>query len=863
MHTYSRCIYTALICLALLGAWFAVGTVGVSAQDGEGTEAAFTQASPFDNLAVALVIDVSGSMEYTDPLRLRESSAGMFIDLLGADDYLCVVTFDHEAELIKPLEPVGSPADKAALMERLAPGLDPRGDTDFVTALELTRQQFAETDTGDRVPVIVLLTDGEPDPFPGALDDEEFMAGYMEELWEQVALLAEEEILIYNVAFSEEIDPEVIRRISDETRGLYYIMEDPGDLLVAFYGVLEALKDRRSFMEETADLGSGGSHTFSFAAEEFHRQLNLVLVGEAGAEEALQVRVNPPQGAAGDIEQLLVRGRGNYQAVILSRPQEEHFGLWEVEVTGSGQVTALGNADYYLEAVLIEPDPDAGYPLNEPLPIEVEVITRERYGDAVFSMDLQVTPPEDGQVVNVPMEREGNSFKGIFEETDLVGDYELAWQLYRDGEVFYSSSAQVAVRQLPAIRTDFFVGAEGFRLGEEMVVSASLEDYGRRLQEGPHLQIDSFNMNLEYRDGARVEMELFDDGSREHGNSRAGDGIWSNRLLFDREGPARALLTVTGQYREADFVLTRSYSFSVAEAGRIAVQLAGEDLWARAGGVLEVPLQFVSESPFSQTVRINAPGEELELLGDRAAAPAGETRTVVVEAALGEAVGPGSYYLTLEFASEDGMTVIQPEILDFQVSILTGWEAFQVQYGELGLGAALAIGAIIFLGGFVIGGGSLLNRFYLRPRLRVKGRLHFTKGGGNPGHGGAGQEVDLGRAGKREVVLSFDPDNRQADFIISNDEFRHDMVIANSWHDSLPGFVRGWKALFKPRLTVETVLECTPPGILVVDGQVLTGTELHPGDEFETGGLTFSYSTGSGTATQNRSKGVNILDDKM
>ena len=41
-----------------------------------------------ENLSVVLVIDVSGSMSSTDPQRLRESAACIFIDLLAPEDRL-------------------------------------------------------------------------------------------------------------------------------------------------------------------------------------------------------------------------------------------------------------------------------------------------------------------------------------------------------------------------------------------------------------------------------------------------------------------------------------------------------------------------------------------------------------------------------------------------------------------------------------------------------------------------------------------------------------------------------------------------------------------------------------------------------
>ena len=850
----SRAALLGIVFCILASAW----AMPAAAQDADGGDE-----SPFDNLAVVLVIDVSGSMEYTDPLRLRETAAGMFIDLLGADDYLGVITFDHEAELIEPLGPVGSRADKEALMNRLSPKLDHRGDTDFIEALELAREQFDQTDTGDKVPVIFMLTDGEPDPYPGALGDEEFMAGYMEELWELIGELAEEELMIYSVAFSDEIDPDVMQRIASETRGLTYILDDPSDLLVTFYEALEILKDRRGFLDETVDLGEDGTHTFSFRADEAVRQVNLVLVGSA-EEDEIDVTVEPPDGSAPEeIGELLVGGRDNYKLIILSRPKAEHFGEWAVEVAGSGTVQALGNADLYLEAVLMDPDREAFYPVGEPLDLRVEVITREKYEDEVFELAMEVASPDDTRPLEVPMQREGNSFIGVFDYVHRTGDYELEWKLLREGRELITGSAVIMVRDLPGIKTDFWAGEEGFRLGEEIIITASLESKGTRMQEGAHLQVDRFSFDLEYRDGARIEGELFDSGSEEHGNVRKGDGIWSNRVLFDREGTGEALMSVAGAYRGDEFVLRRSFGFTVSEPGSVTMGVKPDYLWSRAGDTIEVPLELVNRSSFTQTLRFTTPERDLELLQDRVSLAPGEEKIHQLMIRVDEALIPGLFAGTLEARIEEGLTELTPEVVEFDYEILSAMGAFRERYGGLLSGAGLFVIAGVFFAGALFGGGSLLNRFYLAPRLKMSGRLVYRKEGGNP-HPVKGRDVelDLGRSKKRSVVISFGAENPRADYAIPECEFEHDMVITNRWNDHLPGFLRGWKALFARQLMVEAAVKCTPPGVLVTGGKVLTSAELQPEDEFEAAGLKFRYEAQPKKGTHINNAGKDILDGK-
>jgi len=855
-----------MVLVIFLGLGFAFSTslnLPAAALDDEGGAGE----SPFDNLAVALVIDISGSMSYTDPLRLRETASGMFIDLLGADDYLSVITFDHEAEVVKQLGPVGSRSDKEALMEELSPRLDHRGNTDFVGALEEARSQFVETDTGGKVPVIFMLTDGEPNPFPGALDDEDFMEGYMEELWELVDELAEDELMVYSVAFSDEKDPDVMEEMASVTGGKTYLLEDPSNLLVTFYEALERLKDRRGFLDQSVDLDETGEHTFKIKVDQAVRQANLVLVGPEGSDDEIEVRVEAPGGEpAGEIEELILGGRDNYKLMILSRPQEEHFGEWAVEVQGSGEVRALGNADLYLEALLMDPDPEAHYPVDEPLEIRVELITREKYEGDDIELEMEVTGPDQERAVSVPMQRDGNSFRGVFEEANRTGEYELAWNLLLDGSALLGDSAVITVRDLPGINTDFWSGEEGFRLGEEIVVSATLESGGTRMQQGAHLQVEQFDFDLEYRDGTRYESELFDRGEQEHGNSRADDGIWSNRVTFERKGVGEAQLTVGGVYQGADFVLRRSFNFSVGEPGEVLLSmLSGEEyIWTRAGNRFEVPLELASSSDFTQVLRFSSDDEQVELLDNRTSLAPGEVKTFRLEAKAADDLEPGAIVSGLEIRLEDQLAEVTPASLEYEVHVLTLVESLQEMYGDFLSGAGVFVLGGLLLAGFIFAGGGLLNRFYLEPRLLINGQLYYIKGFNNP-HPSTERErklLNLKKKRKRELVIAFGFENPGADFVIPESDYTHDMVISNRWNDHLPKFVRGWKALFSRKLLVETFVKCTPPGVLVTGGKVFTQKELDREEDFESGDITFRYQGLPGKGTHQGRVGKNLLEGK-
>lgn len=158
----------------------------------------------------------------------------------------------------------------------------------------------------------------------------------------------------------------------------------------------------------------------------------------------------------------------------------------------------------------------------------------------------------------------------------------------------------------------------------------------------------------------------------------------------------------------------------------------------------------------------------------------------------------------------------------------------------------------------------MLNRFYLAPRLVINGHLYYLKDINNP-HPSTDRErklLNLTKKSEREVVIAFGSENPGVDYMIPESEYTHEMVISNRWNDHLPNFLRGWKALFSRKLLVETVVKCTPPGVLMTGGKVLTQKVLGLEEEFESGEIIFRYQNLPGRGVQVGRTGKNLLEGK-
>lgn len=825
-------------------------------------------------IAVIMVIDTSGSMARTDPGRLRESAARIFIDLLSPEDYLGIIlTYDYRAEVVVPLQKAGDSVDRQGHMDTLSPRLNPRGDTHSISALEAALEQFRNTSIGGRKPVVVFLTDG--DPAPGSRRrDTVFMREYMQSFWSLVSTYARERIPIYTVGFSDEVDPEAIRRVSEDTRGEYFILPEASGLPVTFFEVLGKLKNRRVFLEESPALGTE-EKTFHFTVNEHTRQVNLVVVSDRDFRAALV----PPRGSPGDTEELVVIQREGYMMGVLTRPSEEHYGTWELRVSGRGEAKVLGSIDYHFQIWLDEPAPSSQHPLHEPMHIKVRVDRDEFSPDSDLRVVASVARPGGHRPAVVPLTEENGYFTGIFDQVDRVGNYELVVQVLLDSEYLFEISSKVFVKLIPSLETDFWIEGGNARIGEELTLTASLRAGGERLREGSQLGVDSFAFLFHYEEGERLNIPLYDSGDPDHGDVRALDGIWSNRHEFDREGSVSAVLQVTGRYRDNDFFLEKDLgSFMVLPPGRVLVSALTVEPWAVPGSRFPLSLKVENESHLRETLVISYGGDFANMKDARLILEPGESRDVSLEIDVADNAPTGSYLLLpLRFGIESGETEVAPEHLEFQVEMVTRGEALKRDLLSGGpvlilavLIVLLALAVLFFLAGLALYG------FYLHPRLKVSGYLNYRVAG-EPGPA-AGQDIlgpgimeltadwsnrlRLRNANSKRVVISLDPKNNRADFNVEGSRFRHDLVIINRWeHEKLPAFLQGWKAFLKRPPVIETAVECTRPGVMDFKGAVTTRSRLYHGSQFESGGIRFLY-TNYGRDAGKKADGVNVLEDK-
>ncbi len=160
-------------------------------------------------LAIALVVDVSGSMQ-GEPLAQAQQALLAFLGNLGSEDAVALISFNSQVSRLQNFT-----TDRQALSDAVN-GLRANGDTAFNDAIRFGVEQVAGQPFGRRA--VVLLTDGRDTASKGTLDQAIGRAGVLN-------------IPVYVVGLqSLEFDAAPLERVAQETGAVYLLAPEAGAL---------------------------------------------------------------------------------------------------------------------------------------------------------------------------------------------------------------------------------------------------------------------------------------------------------------------------------------------------------------------------------------------------------------------------------------------------------------------------------------------------------------------------------------------------------------------------------------------------------------------------------------------------------
>jgi Mg-chelatase subunit ChlD len=198
--------------------------------------------SPLDAI---VIMDSSGSMKYTDPKQLRKPAAKLFINLLGKEDKLSVVSFSSKGWPIRigksktfltqlKTEKIKDSALKAT--DRIShKGIHTNIHAALEKGIELVKQNKQQ----NRDPIIVLMSDGKMD-VGNAATSQTLREKTINDLIPQ---LKQNNIKVYSIAFTQQSDQQLLQQVAEETDGRYALAESDDVLHKVFAKIFEQSKE--------------------------------------------------------------------------------------------------------------------------------------------------------------------------------------------------------------------------------------------------------------------------------------------------------------------------------------------------------------------------------------------------------------------------------------------------------------------------------------------------------------------------------------------------------------------------------------------------------------------------------------------
>jgi hypothetical protein len=366
---------------------------------------------------VLLLIDHSNSMwdkggVGSDPDMLRVQAAHLFIAYLGVDttragNRLGVIHFGGRSELVVPLTPLDSAAQRQAIRAAIA---NPHRLewTDPLEALQLAYETLFPQGQGDpvRQPAVILLTDGKPERSPTPSPDER--AAYVADLRALVDRFRERGCPIFTIALSNEAtdrDPEIQtvyrnlwQEISARTPPAEYHEARTADDLLRIYHAVVARLAGAEIGAPVVDTPVEGQATRTITVEAGLARMTLVVMR---SDPALEVRLLRPGGAPARPTDPDVRHTGDPGATreeiwTITDPRP---GRWTLELQGHGTVLAWRDTipqpdarvpTYAIEAAALPSYVPAGQPLEVAGITVHELSTGEAPGDERLDIVVEI-----------------------------------------------------------------------------------------------------------------------------------------------------------------------------------------------------------------------------------------------------------------------------------------------------------------------------------------------------------------------------------------------------------------------------------------------------------------------------------------
>lgn len=185
-----------------------------------------------------LLLDASRSMQRTDPRRLRDQGAKLFLRFLGDGDRISVIQFDRDAKVVFPLTEV-APSVISQVQNSIESIPDEGNFTDLHAPVAMALDILLKDGRKDVQKCIVLLSDGKMDPSPIIGSREQLTNTLINKVLSEAK---QKGVKVYTIALSNEADKKLLFDIAKASEGMNWFASDANSLHEKFSDLFLELK---------------------------------------------------------------------------------------------------------------------------------------------------------------------------------------------------------------------------------------------------------------------------------------------------------------------------------------------------------------------------------------------------------------------------------------------------------------------------------------------------------------------------------------------------------------------------------------------------------------------------------------------
>lgn len=380
-------------------------------------KAAEVRALPVD---AVILLDDSGSMRQTDPLKLRFAALALLAQLLQPDDAVGLVRFDDAAAALVPLHLMSTAEDRHVL-DKAAARFTARGRyTNLYAGLETALRQAQQRRRSQATPVVLLISDGLMDVNPATgLSNEEATRRLRQTL---LPAYQQAQVRVVTLALSTSADRALLREIATATNGAFFDAPDAQALSQALLRIFERLK--------APDLVPVRDQRVALDAS--IKEVTFVILVDTATEDVALVR---PDGRklrrnSRDPSAKWFVGK-DYVLCTIQRPPA---GEWRIETTRKRPTKVVVITDVRLDVTLEPEQAVAGQDVR----ITAQLVSTGHVGPAALplaelGLRAEVSSSEAAPAMTLPMTpREGPSpahtlgpqYSTVYTAPAVPGDYE-------------------------------------------------------------------------------------------------------------------------------------------------------------------------------------------------------------------------------------------------------------------------------------------------------------------------------------------------------------------------------------------------------------------------------------------------------